>query len=91
MGWSTCVVHDGVYQGLQLLDLALSKILVLIMWLTLPIINAICAQNFFDLVADFHLGSITYELGGSTAGPDLVFQGIDELPIRLNGVDIGGQ
>ncbi len=41
MGQCTNMVHDGVHQGLQLLDLVLSKILMLIMWLTLPIIDAV--------------------------------------------------
>ena len=58
MGWCTNMVHDGVDQCLQLLDSALSKVLMLIMWLTLPIINAVGLQDFLDLVADFHLGLI---------------------------------
>jgi len=58
MGWSSNTVHDGVDQSLQLLDPALSKVLMLIMWLTLSIINAVNLQDFLDLVANFHLGLI---------------------------------
>jgi len=46
MGWHTKMVHDGVDQCLQLLDPVLSKVLILIMWLTLPIINAVSLQDF---------------------------------------------
>ncbi len=53
------MVHDGVRQSLQLMDPALSKILMLIMWLTLPIINTVSSQDFLDLVADFDLDLIT--------------------------------
>ena len=88
MGWGSNMVHDGVYQSLQLLDPALSKVLMLIMWLTLPIINAVSLQNFLDLVADFHLGSIADELSGSSSSPDLVFQSVEELPISINGINI---
>ena len=84
-------VHDGVYQSLQLLDPALSKVLMLIMWLTLPIINAVSPQDFLDLVADFNLGSITDELSGSSPSPDLVLQSVDELPISLNGINISDE
>ena len=74
------MVHDGVDQSLQLLDPALSNILMLIMWLTLPIINAVSPQDSLDLVAEFHLGPITDELSGSSLSPDLVLQSVDELP-----------
>jgi len=59
MGWCSNMVHDGVRQSLQLMDPALSKILMLIMWLTLPIINTVSSQDFLDLVADFDLDLIT--------------------------------
>ena len=89
MGRCSDAVHDGVDQSLQLLNPAFSKVLMLIMRLTLPIINAVSSQDFLDLVTDFHLGSITDELSGSSPSPDLVFQSVDELPISLNGIDIG--
>jgi hypothetical protein len=88
MGQCSNTVHDGVYQSLQLLDPVLSKVLMLIMQPTLPIIDAVSPQDFLDLVTYFHLGSITYKLRGGSPSPDLVFQSIDELPISLNGIDI---
>ena len=87
-GGCSNTIHDGVDQSLQLLDPAFSKVLMLIMGLTLPIIDAVSPQDFLDLVTDFHLGSIAYELSGSSPSPDLVFQSVDELPISLNGIDI---
>jgi len=89
MWWCSNTVHDGVHQSLQLLDPVLSEILMLIMWLTLPIINAVRPQDCLDFVANFHLGSITDELSGSSPSPDLVLQSVDELPISLNGINIG--
>jgi len=58
MGWHTKMVHDGVDQCLQLLDPVLSKVLMLIVRLTLSIVNAVSPQDFLDLFADFKLGLI---------------------------------
>jgi len=59
------------------------------MWLTLPIINAVSLQDFLDLVANFHLSSITDELSGWGLGLDLLLKSFYELPISLNGINIG--
>ncbi len=91
MGWGSSPVHDGVDQGLELLDPSLCKILLLVMGFTLPVINAVGTQDFLDLVADFHLGAVTNKLGQGALCPDLVFQSIDELPISFNGIDISEQ
>ncbi len=85
------MVHDGVNQSLQLLDPAFSKVLVLIMWFTLPISNAVSAQDFLDLVTDLDLCAITYKLSRCSLCPDLVFQSIDELPIGLDGINISNK
>jgi len=55
MGWCTNTVHDGVDQCLQLLDPMLSKVLMSLMGLTLPIINAVNRHDFLDMVSDLHL------------------------------------
>jgi len=55
-------IHNGVNQGLQLLDVALSKVLMLVVWLALPIINAVGMQDFLDLVAYFNLSAVTDKL-----------------------------
>ena len=81
-------VHDGVDQGLQLLDPVFSKVLMLIMRLALPITDAVRVQDFLDLVADLHLGAVTDKLSRGSPCPDLVFQSIDELPIGFDGINI---
>ena len=87
----TNTVHDGVNQSLQLLDPALSKILVLVMWFALPISNAISMQDLPDLVTNLDLGMVTDKFGQCSSCPDLVFQSIDELPISLDGIDISDE
>jgi len=83
------MVHDGVHQRLQLLDPVLSKLLMLIMQLALPIIIEVTSlPDLLDLVADFDLGSITDELSRSSPSPDLILQSVDELPICFNGINI---
>ncbi len=72
------MVHDGVDQCLQLLDPVFNKLLMLIMWLTLPIINAVSMQDFLDLVADFDLYPITDELGGGFPCPYLILKSVDD-------------
>jgi len=85
------MVHDGVYQGLKLLDPVLCKVLMLVVRLTLPVTDAISMQNLLDLVADFNLCPIADELGRGSPGVNLVFQGVDELPVSLHGIDISNQ
>ena len=85
------VVHDGVNQILQLLDPVFSKVLMLVMWFALPIVNAVSAQDFFDLVTNLHLGVVTNKLSRGSSCPNLVFQSIDELPVSLNGIKISDE
>jgi len=48
-------------------------------------------QDFLYLVADFDLCPITDELSGGSPCLDLVFKSVDELPISLDGINIGHQ
>ena len=88
MGWGSDLVHYGIDRCLELLDPTFSKILMLVMRFTLPVIDAICTQDFLDLVAYLHLGAVTDKLSRGASCPDLVFQSIDELPISFNGIYI---
>jgi len=74
LGWCTNSVHDGVHQGLKLLDPVLCKVLMLVVRLTLPVTDAISTQNLLDLVADFNLCPIAGELSRGSPGANLVFQ-----------------
>ena len=82
------MVHDSVNQSLQLLDPAFSKVLMLIMRLALPIIDAVSAQDFLDLVTYLNLSTITYKLSWCTSCLYLVFQSVDELPVSFDGINI---
>ena len=66
MGRCSNTIHDGINQILQLLDPAFSKVLMLVMWLALPNIDAASLQDSLDLVTNFHLGLVTNELSGSS-------------------------
>ncbi len=70
------------------MDPVLGKVLVLVVMLTLPVINAVGTQYFLDFVTYFHLSPITDKLGGVSLCPDLVFKCVDELLIGLDGIDI---
>ncbi len=91
MGRCSNTIHDGINQILQLLDPAFSKVLMLIMWLALPVIDAVSMQDFLDLVAYFNLGAVTDKLGQCSSCPDLIFQSIDELPISFDGINISDE
>ena len=91
MGWGSDPVHDGIDQYLELLDPLLCKILMLEMWFTLPVIDAVCAQDFLDLVAYLHLGTVAHKFSWGSPCPDLVFQSIDELPVSFNGIYISNE
>jgi len=91
MGWGSDPVHDGIDQCLELLDPLLCKILMLVMWFTLPVCDAIGAQDLLDLVTNLHLSAVTHQLGWGSLCPDLVFQSIDELSIGLDGINISNE
>jgi len=87
MRWCTNTIHDGVNQSLQLLDPVFSKVLMLVMRLALPIVNAVSAQDFLDLVTYLNLSTITYKLSRCSSCQDLVFQSVDEMPVSFNGIN----
>ena len=91
MGWGSDPVHDGIDQRLELLDPSLCKVLMLVMRFTLPVIDTVGAQDFLDLIADLYLGAIANKLSRGASCPDLVFQGIDELLISFDGIDISDE
>jgi len=88
MGWCTNAIHNGVNQAFELLDAAFSEVLVLVVWFTLPISDAIGTQDLLDLVAYFDLSTVTNKLGRRSSSPNLILKGVDELPIGLDGINI---
>ncbi len=87
----TNTIHDGVNHSLQLLDPVFSKVLMLVMWFALPIVNAVSTQDFLDLVAYFNLGAVTDKLGWCSSCPNLVFQSVDESPNGFDGINISDE
>ena len=85
------MIYDGVNQCLQLLDPVFSKVLMLVMQLALPIVDAVSVQDFFDLVANLNLSMITDKLSWCSSCLDLLFQSVDELPVSFNGINISDE
>jgi len=84
----TNAIHNSINQSFQLLDVTFGKVLMLVVWLTLPICNAIGAQNFLDLVAYFDLSTVADKLGWCSPGPNLVLQCINELVVSFDSINI---
>jgi hypothetical protein len=59
------VLHNGVRHPFDILVLAFSWVLMLLMRFTLPIANDEGPENVFDSAADFDLGTVADKLGGS--------------------------
>jgi len=91
MGRCTNVIHNGVNQSFQLLDVAFSKVLMLVVWFTMPVCDAIGMQDFLDLVAYFNLSAVADKLGWCSPCPNLILKSIDELLISLDGIDISNK
>jgi len=83
------MVHNGVNQGLKLLDASLGKVLVLVMWLTLPIRDAVGSQDFFHLITYLHLCVVADELIRCSPFSYLILKCIDKLLISLHRIHIG--
>ncbi len=60
----------------------------LLVWLTLPVLDEQGAEDILDFVTDLHLSSVTDKLGRSSPFTDVVFEGINELLVHFNTVDI---
>jgi len=61
-----------------------SVVLVLMMWLGLPVGNAVHTKDLLDLIADFDLSMVADQFGQGSPFPDLIFQCVDKLPVGLH-------
>ena len=84
----TELVHDLVAIPLDSLIPVLSKVLVLKVWFGLPIANAICPEDLFYSVRDFHLCPVTQEPIHGSLFPDLILESIDKLLPTFKAIDI---
>ena len=58
VGRGSSAIHDPVCTILDSLEAVFSRILMLLMWFTLPITNKECMKNVLYLLADLDLGII---------------------------------
>jgi hypothetical protein len=61
----------------------------LLVWLTLPNVDAVGAKDVDNLTANFSLSAVADEFVRSSPLTDLVFKRVDKLFISLHTVDVG--
>jgi hypothetical protein len=60
-------------------------------WLGLPVTNAISTEDVLDVVADFDLSSVAEETIGGSGMADVVFKGVDQLFVCLHSIDVASE
>jgi hypothetical protein len=70
----SCAVHNSVRHLFDILGLAFSWILMLLMGFTLPIANDDGPEDILDSAADFDLGTVADKLGGRARALSHVLQ-----------------
>ena len=84
-------VKNFVGHGFDRLVTMFSKILMLLMWLTLPGRNEASTQDVENLATDLNLGTITKKFSGCTTGTDVILQCVDKLLVSFHTIHIGDQ
>ncbi len=87
-GRSVCAIHNNIHAMFQLLNMALTGVLMLVMWFIHPGGNEKRMKNILDMVASLGLNIVTDEMGRSTLEADIVLQSIHKLSISLHAVSI---
>jgi hypothetical protein len=82
------LVNNAISTVLDGLVALLSRILVLLMGFTLPVVNPKGTKDVCNLVADNGLTTVTNEFQGGTMLDDFVLQCVTKLFIRLNPINI---
>src|SRR5690349_1432421 len=83
MGY-TCPIKECVCDSFNVLIAPFYRVLMLLMWFTLPVITYQTLQNVLHFIANLYLCPVTNELGHSSLLPDIVKEDIDKLPINLH-------
>ena len=91
MGRITSPIYDGVGSGLDGSIRRFSRVLGLMVWFRLPIIDVVGPEDVLDLVGDLRFGRITDYLVHSTASTNIVVQSVDKLFPRPHWVDVRNQ
>jgi hypothetical protein len=84
----TSSVKYAVSAVLDGLISSFSWVLMLLLRLTFPIVNAETAKNICYFMANKGLAAFTDELKGGTTLDNDIFQGVDKLFVCLNAIDI---
>ena len=72
------MIQDSVGDTFDGLDSAFSRILMLVMRLTLPITNAVGVEDILGKATDFRLGTVTEEHVHGATLPDVVLECTDK-------------
>jgi hypothetical protein len=78
-------VHNSVRHPFDILVLAFSRILMLLMGFTLPIANDEGPEDILDSATDFDLGTVADKLGGSAMTSNYILQGVDKCLFGFRG------
>jgi len=81
-------IENDVSHLLELLDLAFSVVLMLLMRFTLPSGYAIDTKEFYGTSRNFNLGSVGDEFSRGSLETYVVFKSVDKLFSELHGIDV---
>jgi hypothetical protein len=84
----SCGIHNSVRHPFDILVLAFSRILMLLMGFNLPIANDEGPEDILNSAADFDLGTVANKLGGSARTSNHILQGVDKCLFGFQGIYI---
>jgi len=82
------MVKYSIGSGLDSLKTVFSRVLVLLVWFTLPAPYKKGTEDILKLFTDFNLGAVTDKFIGCTMLMDIIFKGVDKLLVSFNAVDV---
>jgi hypothetical protein len=88
VGGGTGPIKNDVGNRLQHLIPALTRVLVLLVWLTLPIGDAEGTENILYLVANLNLGAIADQFCRSSTATNIILKGINKLLFRFHALNV---
>jgi hypothetical protein len=88
VGGGTGPIKNGVGNKLQHLIPVVTRLLVLLVWLTLPIGDAEGTENILDLFADLNLRAIADQFCQSSMATKIILKGINKLLFRFHALNV---
>ena len=83
------MVHEAIGCAFEILTMAFSGVLTLMVWFGLPIFDEQMVQNVMNLATDLNLGMVTDQFGGHATHANDILKGVDKLLFCLHAKDIG--